>query len=261
MSVSNSLLDAVNKQTYANAKVVRCYEQLDFIHAAEQAIFDRLRPQIEGKKLLDIGIGGGRTTRFLLEISSDYTGIDYTQASIDAAKIKVPQADLRCMDARDLSSFGDESFSLVLFSFNGIDYMGHVDRLRTLAEIRRVLRTDGYFVFSTHNRDYRFFNKHPWQQEVHFDLKFLKSCIYATLFLPRHARMRKLEVHGNDYDIINDNAHEFSLLTYYIGIEQQKRQLQENGFQNVEAYDMSGNPITADDQFAWTYYLSQKASV
>jgi SAM-dependent methyltransferase len=261
MSASNNLLDAVNKRTYANAKVVRCYEQLDFIQAAEQVIFDRLRPQIEDKKLLDIGIGGGRTTRFLLEISSNYTGIDYTQASIDAAKIKFPQADLRCLDARDLSSFDNETFSLVLFSFNGIDYMGHDDRLRTLAEIRRVLRPEGYFVFSTHNRDYRFFNKHPWQQDVQFDLKFLKSCLYSTLFLPRHARMRKLEVHDNDYDIINDNAHEFSLLTYYIGIEQQKRQLQESGFKNVEAFDMSGNVVAADDQFPWTYYLSQKANV
>jgi ubiquinone/menaquinone biosynthesis C-methylase UbiE len=39
-------------------------------------------------------------------------------------------------DARAMKSFEDSYFDLVLFSFNGIDYMNYEDRLTALQEIR-----------------------------------------------------------------------------------------------------------------------------
>ena len=50
--------------------------------------------------------------------------------------------------------FEDSSFDFILFSFNGIDYMNHDERIRTLREIRRILKTGGYFCFSTHNLNF-----------------------------------------------------------------------------------------------------------
>jgi SAM-dependent methyltransferase len=252
------VVDATNQAAYARTETVAWYREFDFILKPEAVILEAIAPVIKGKKLLDIGIGGGRTTGFLLEISSDYTGIDYTPECVSAARQRYPDANLLCCDARDLRGFADATFDFVLFSFNAIDYMIHEDRLNCLAEINRVLQPGGFFMFSTHNRDYRHFDKFPWQ-EGRFDLNHIKSCLYTFVHLPRHQRMKKYEVRTDEYAIINDNAHGFSLLAYYIGFAEQVRQLHEAGFVSVEAYDMEGNPTRGDVNFPWLYYLARRA--
>ncbi len=258
MKERKDILDAVNRRTYASAEVVNWYDELDFIYKPEVVILQKLTPLIKDKKLLDLGIGGGRTTRLLLKLSSDYTGIDYTPAAVKVVKSKYPGANVLCADARDLSAFEDADFEFVLFSLNGIDYVDHQDRLKVLSEIGRVLKPGGFFMFSTHNRDSRQFNKLPWQKGVHFSLNFLKSALYTLAFLPRHFRLKKHEIYTDEYAIINDNAHGFSLFTYYIGLERQRAQLETAGFVSVEAYDMDGKLVERDQNFPWTYYLTQK---
>ncbi len=257
-SSSEANIDDINKRAYASAKIVGWYDGLAFIYKTEAVLLERLRPDIKNKKLLDLGIGGGRTTKFLLEVSRDYTGVDYTPACIDTAKRKYPEANLLCGDARDLRAFPNNSFAFVLFSLNGLDYVVHEDRLRVLQEVFRVLNSGGFFMFSTHNRDYRHFNKLPWQEGLQFNLNFLKTCIYTMAFLPRHFLLTRQEVHTDEYAIVNDNAHGFSLLSYYIGIDRQKTQLTSTGFVEIEAYDLEGRKIDRDLDSPWTYYLAQK---
>lgn len=253
-----SVLDAVNKRTYASRGVVRWYADLDSLIKPEEALLAKLLPHIKDKKILDVGIGGGRTTKFLLEISKDYTGIDYTPESVEVVRGKYQGANVLCRDARDLTLFADGTFDFVLVSFNSLDYVNHEGRIKALTEMRRVLRPGGFFMFSTHNRDYRYFNKLPWQEKARLDLTHLKSCLYTLYHLPKHLGMKRREVHARDYAIINDNAHEYSLLTYYIGIRQQVKQLEDVGFVSVEAYDMEGRPVSSDTDFPWTYYLARK---
>ncbi len=250
-------IDEVNRSAYSAAEIVDWYRDFDFLLKPEEVILQKIRPEIEDKKLLDIGIGSGRTTKHLLEISGNYTGIDYAQEAAEVAQKKFPEARILCADARDLKQFVDGEFDFVLFSFNAIDYMTDEDRMKSLREIRRVLKPGSYFMFSTHNRNYKYFNKMPWQ-EGRYDLGHLKSCAYTLLHLPKHWRMKKYEVRTDRYAIVNDIAHGFSLLAYYISLEEQVRQLHEAGFVNVEAYDMEGNRIDADRDFPWVYYLARK---
>src|ERR1041385_6007862 len=182
-SNQKTIVDEINKAAYSARDLVEWYGELDFILKPEAVIIERIRTAIEGKKLLDIGIGAGRTTKFLLEVSQDYTGIDYTRGCIDLAQKKYPDANLIHCDARELSIFNDQTFDFVLFSFNAIDYMINDDRIKCLKEIRRVLKPNGFFMFSTHNRDYKYFDKLPWQ-EPKFDLKHIKSSIYTFMHLP-----------------------------------------------------------------------------
>jgi len=253
------IVDVVNRVAYASPVSLDWFDDLDLIFDAEAVILREITPVIKDKKLLDIGIGGGRTTQYLLEISRDYTGIDYTPRYVALAQEKYPEVKILCCDARDLRVFDEQTFDFALISFNGIDYMIHDDRIRTLKEIHRVLKPNGLFMFSSHNRDYKHFDKLPWQ-EGGFDFDHLRSCLHTLIHLPQHYLMKKHEVRTDDYAIINDPAHEFSLLTYYISIAEQIMQLGEAGFDDSAAYDIDGNPTGHDSNSAWIYYLTHRAA-
>ena len=209
-----TIVDQVNRRAYTSNPVLSWYQDLEVIQDAERAILEKISPLIKDKRLLDISIGGGRTTKLLLPISRDYVGIDYAPELVETAQGKYPDATIICRDARDLTSFADTAFDFVLVSNNGLDYMVHEDRITVMEEIFRLLNQNGLFMFSTHNRDYENFNRLPWQQGLSFDLNFLKHCEHALFYVPKHLRLKKHARHTDDYAVINDNAHGYSLLTY-----------------------------------------------
>lgn len=252
--------DSINHGVWEHPEVVDFYRALELRPKGEEAILGKLASWLAGKRILDIGVGGGRTTRRLLELSRDYTGIDYSALFVERARRTFPGVRILHCDARDLGPFEDASFDFVMFSLNGIDYVGHEDRLRILKEVRRVLRKAGYFSFSSHNRGHRDFDRMPWAEQRPLSWNHLKTCVRAALFLPRHWRMRRHEVHDQDYSIINDIAHDFALMTYYIPVSKQIAQLAANGFGEIEAYDLEGRPVTGDTGDAWIFYLARKGA-
>lgn len=249
------MLNVVNRKTYAKANVLDYYDELNELFPAERILFEKLSPKIKHSKILDIGVGGGRTTKYLLPLSSDYTGVDYVPQFIERVKVKYVGGDFLVGDARDLKEFADETFDFVLFSYNGIDAISHEDRLKVLREISRVLKKDGIFMFSSHNRDYRHFKKPYWLIEPQLNAVFVKNLLSYLLFLPRHLQMKKYEVDVHEYAIVNDCDHRYSLLVYYIGIIAQVKQLEEIGFFNVEAYNAKGESVKTDTDSFWIYYL------
>ena len=54
-------------------------------------------------------------------------------------------------DVRSMETIENDYFDFILFSFNGIDYISHWDRLMAFEEIKRVGKNGGFFCFSTHN--------------------------------------------------------------------------------------------------------------
>ncbi len=253
------LVNSVNKATYERADVVKFYQNVDELLEAERVLFKKLDPVIRDSRILDIGVGGGRTTRYLLEISSDYTGVDYVAKYAQETARKYPEAKILSADATDLRMFESDTFDFILFSYNGIDSISNESRLKLIREANRVLRKGGIFMFSTHNRDYQHFHKLPWQREFHFSFRYLIFFLHCLFHLPNHFKMRKHEVFTDDYAIINDGDHRYSLLLYYITIEKQIKQLADNGFTNIEAYDTDGNPVARDTESHWLHYLAAKA--
>ncbi len=255
----NWSLDLINKTTYAREDVVRFYQHTDMLLEPERVIFDELRAKVHDARILDIGVGGGRTTEFLLEISDRYTGIDYVSELAEGTAAKYPQAKILCLDATDMKAFSDGSFDFVVFSYNGLDSLSHEARVKAIREVYRVLADGGTFIFSSHNRDYyEHFNKLPWQRPVHFSFRYLIFTLHCLYHLPAHYRMKRLEIYTDEYAIVNDGDHRFSLMLYYISIAMQHRQLEDIGFKRATTYDQKGNLVNSDTSSHWIHYVATK---
>lgn len=139
-----------NRRIYEDGGVVDYYARHAGLQAVEQYLFERyITP---ASRMLDIGIGGGRTTAYLNAVVADYVGIDYSAAMVAAAREKFPQLDIRHLDATNLAGLAADRFDAVVFSFNGIDYIPRdQDRAQCLREVWRVLKPQGIFIFSTHH--------------------------------------------------------------------------------------------------------------
>jgi ubiquinone/menaquinone biosynthesis C-methylase UbiE len=138
-----------NLDVYNSAEVASYYAQSDFIMPCEQFLFERyIRP---GTTILDMGVGGGRTTRYLSRNGGRYVGVDYADQMVRTCQGKFPELEFHKMDASDLSYFPAMSFDVVVMSFNGIDSLDTEARLRCFGECYRVLKAGGVFIFSSHN--------------------------------------------------------------------------------------------------------------
>ena len=140
----------LNQGVFDDPSVAAAYVTERELMVDEQSLFDEFVR--DGADVLDLGVGTGRTTPYLAQRAATYVGIDYAPAMIAAARRLNPTADFRIGDASDLSEFDSHSFDVVVFSYNGLDYL-HPDERRgaCLEEIHRVLRDDGIFIFARHN--------------------------------------------------------------------------------------------------------------
>src|SRR5215475_4020033 len=142
--------ETVNHRYYETVGVAEEYGVDCDVTAAEELILDLLRHDARSESLLEVGIGGGRTTPHLLAIAKDYVGVDYSKRRVELCRQKFNSTFMVC-DARNMSAFEGERFSTVVFWGNGIDEVNPSDRLLILNEINRVLKKDGIFTFSSHN--------------------------------------------------------------------------------------------------------------
>jgi ubiquinone/menaquinone biosynthesis C-methylase UbiE len=224
---------------------------------AEQVVFGAVAREMQGKRILDIGVGAGRTTPALLEISKDYTGVDYVEAMVERCRSRFPGVKFKHADARSMPEFADQSFDLIVFACHGISMVDHAGRLAILKEVRRLLSEDGVFIFSTYNRDSQEYHRsfefpdfqHSWNPMrcAVRGLRFTKQLITRVRNRLRYGRH---EEHTVEYSIKNDRCHDYSTMLYYIHIPDQLQQLKANGFNAAPViYDIAGKPVatTLDD--------------
>jgi ubiquinone/menaquinone biosynthesis C-methylase UbiE len=141
---------ASNLEIYNAADVASHYAGLHYLTPCERVIFDNYLRQ--GMAILDLGVGGGRTTPYLSSISSRYIGVDYAETMIQQCRRRFPHLDFVVADGSRLQMFRDGSFDAVVMAFNAVDYViPNLARHACLAEIRRVLKPGGLLIFSSHN--------------------------------------------------------------------------------------------------------------
>jgi len=250
-----------NLETYNSTQVVRWYDGFSGLMPVEKYVFEKYFGIKKCDNLLDIGIGAGRTTAYLLNYCKQYVGIDYSENLIQKANLKFTELDLRCMNAVDLGTFSEGSFDFVNFSFNGLDYASLNDRAKILSEINRVLKPAGIFFFSTHNKLAYNFNQAPWLNSKNSTWINFKTFLKLLPFQPRHFKKRKLEVYNKEYAVINNCAHNYGLMTFHSTPEFVKVQLKNHGFDGVEFYNLSGQPTDESCTDEWLFVVCKKLPI
>jgi ubiquinone/menaquinone biosynthesis C-methylase UbiE len=251
--------DIVAFNAFETDRLVQFYAAHESSYPAEQAILTMIGAGIAQMKVLDIGIGAGRTTGYLSKICKDYTGIDFSGQMVKEAKKRFSDLKIFQGDVRDLSAFADGSFDFVLFSFNGIDTLVQADRMKALQEIKRVLKPGGYFAFSSHNLGWTMFDKlFPWHQKFVFSIPFIKHYLKMIIYLPWITARRKNNLYAEDYAIILDRPNWFSFYNYFIKPADQAKQLNETGFENMICLNDKGQVVCEDKTAEFLYYFCRK---
>lgn len=256
--MSNQLPEEFNHDIYESESIAGYYAHQDFLFQAESEIFDSLGDSLKQMHVLDVGIGGGRTTYHLAPKCKTYVGIDYSKNMVKKAMENFPGLNFRCEDARDLKFASNDEFDFVLFSYNGIDSVSYEDRNRIIRELYRVLKPGGCFAFSSHNKDYKYFDKFPWQQNLPLTLNNLKHCLKVVLHLPRIAKLRRKNSYYDDYAHVLDEAHFYSLFNFYISPIAQKKELEQIGFSEIRTFHKDGGEITNYMETDFVYYQCYK---
>jgi len=116
--------------------------------------FDRVAPDWVEMNVLDLGCGGGFMTEPLALRGARVTGIDPSDASLEAAR---KHAGAQGLDITYRQGVG-EAIPLDSNSIDRVicvDVLEHVQYVdKVLSEIRRVLRPNGLFLFDTVNRNW-----------------------------------------------------------------------------------------------------------
>jgi len=275
-----------HKTLYNTESISKDYAARDYLEPAERAVIEILDSSISSMKMLDMGVGGGRTTKYFAPLVLNYTGADYAPAMVNACieKYGDDYFFITC-DARDMEELSDNSFDFVLFSFNGIDSFSHEDRVSSLKEIHRVLRPGGYYCFSSHNLNWNglpdlFSLKQvkkiaqagksdtdegtkDFKKQV--DRGFRSAYKVARLsILNRSFRMKDYisKLRKSERGHIYDNSLNGKAKVYYITKDEQIRQLKAAGFKDISTICRNGcitNNTALLNQDGWIYYLCQKA--
>ena len=143
-------MNSANLQIYNRQDVADYYATMEDLTPCEKSLFDEfIKP---GASVLDLGVGGGRTTPYLSSRASRYIGVDYSAEMVNRCQKKFPDLEFFLTDASDLHVLDSSSFDAVVFTYNGIDYVIPDEaRHRCFAECSRVLKPSGILMFSSHN--------------------------------------------------------------------------------------------------------------
>lgn len=122
-------------------------------HSQESALLSLLRRANElplaNKSALEVGCGAGLWLQMLEDFDvpqESLSGIELDEGRAASCRRRLPAADIREGDARDLP-WPDESFDIVLQSTMFTSILDSAARQTTAAEMLRVLKPDGFVVW------------------------------------------------------------------------------------------------------------------
>jgi len=140
-----------NQELYESNEVVEKYASLKTrnrtLNNTEKIFIDDYN--IVNKKVLVLGSGIGRVPANLLLFNNDVTGLELSNKLYNLSKEIFPNEEFKRLNfiegnAINLDMLEDNSFDVVWFPQNGIDYIPNIkDREKAIKEMIRVCKKDG----------------------------------------------------------------------------------------------------------------------
>ncbi len=173
-----------NKQLYESDEVVGKYAanttRVRSLNNPEKELIDRF--DVKNKTVLVLGSGAGRVPVNLLIYGNIVKGIDRSEKLNEIANQNFPNSKFTDLsfelgDATDLKNIPDESYDVVLFPMNSIDYIDSTQmREKAIVEAGKKVKKGGILAFSSHNKlAYIFSPKVPF-----------KNRQFKNIFKPSH---------------------------------------------------------------------------
>lgn len=220
--------------------ITNWYKTRDHIQGGEEKILKILQQTLSKKdSMLDIGIGGGRTTIHFSNLFQNYLGIDIADNYLTFLRKKFP---LCKFHIENILTFNTEDiYNFILFSHNGIDCLHNInDYLKVIRKMYDLCSKDGYIAFSSHN---------ILSKKYH-----IKNAQMLTN-VPTHEIYKETCVNTGGISIIYSNP------IYILNF------LKELHFSKIVVIDRDGNEINlekpfnikwTDNKYAWLYFLCKK---
>lgn len=234
-----------NTSTWRSGGFVHLYARRR-LRPPEAALFER-HSQALGGRVLELGCGGGRLTGHLIPHAASVHGIDIAADMVEYCRRTYLGATFSHGDLRDLSAFDTAGWDAIVAGFNVIDVLSDSERALFLDEVHRLLTPAGLFIFSAHNLACAPLLKAPARNLSTNPLRFANRVLRLPRSVPNHRRLGRQQRVEANYAILNDEAHDYSLLHYYITRDGQERQLADHGFELLECLDLAGNTVAAGE--------------
>jgi SAM-dependent methyltransferase len=237
--------------------------------AGEAAALATVRRWSRGD-VLDLGVGGGRTTGLLAPTARSYLGLDLSPEMLALARRRHPGADLRQGDAADLAGLPDAAYDLVVFSYNGLDALGHADRAAALAAMARVTRPGGRVLFSSLNLDGVSFDERPWHvaggvRSRRFRYHVAEAVRHPGAVVRSVRNYRRTHPQGEDgtgWARRPLRAHQFRFVVHFATVEEAVAEARAAGLEVVAAYADDGSevaPSTLHTGADYVHYVCRRA--
>jgi SAM-dependent methyltransferase len=241
----------VRETSWGASDIVPAFATHGFTDAGEALALAAVDAWAKGD-VLDIGVGGGRTTELLADDARSYLGIDISPEMLELARGRFPDHDLREGDAADLRGLPDAAYDLVLFSYNGLDSLGHGDRGAALAAMARVTRADGRVLFSSLNLEGVSFDERPWRvaggllsPRVRYHVAYAARHPGSVVRSMRNYRRTRQHVEdGPGWARRPLRAHQFRFVVHFATMEETVAEARAAGLEVVAAYADNGSELT-----------------
>lgn len=237
---------------------------------AEVLLLVRYREALSGRTL-DIGCGAGRVLGYLAAMGGDAHGIDISPTMVELCRRRYPGVDTRVGDLETVRETISGPFDAILMTDNVLDVLDDERRRHALSNLRDLLADAGLLMFSSHNLA-------AWDRSVprtpstrsrlaeranqlaHRSPAWMwQAAARGSRRRANRRRLAPLQQRRDGYAIINDSAHDYSLLHYYIARNGQERQLDELGFDLIDIRESDGTalPESATGLGASLYYVAR----
>lgn len=127
---------------YANLEIT------DSFYLAYRDIPKLIKKYVKGKKALDYGCGGGRSTRFLKKLGFEAVGVDVSKEMIQESQKRDNKGNYKKIKSGELP-FQENTFDLIFSSIVFLEISTKKEMIKILKEMRRVLKKDGTIIIIT----------------------------------------------------------------------------------------------------------------